>query len=377
MKHPFRRGETSGLPVEQKGGRRFHMPSRPRLDSLYMTLWTFLFSVILTAGLMAAAAYGFLMLFGMLVNPFFRMAALPVLMMVFILTLAAGLGRSKLRPMDDLVHAMHAVSQGDFSVRVDAEDVPGDMGELVSSFNDMASELGGLEMFRKDFINNFSHEFKTPIVSIRGFAKQLERDDLTDEQRREYLDIIVNESDRLANMASNVLLLSKLENQNIVTDRTDFALDEQLRRCILLLEKQWTEKELELDVELEPLEYRGNEEMMNHIWVNLLNNAIKFSPKGSTLTVLLGRENGAAVCRVRDQGPGMDEATRRRVFEKFYQGDTAHATEGNGLGLALVKRIVDLCGGAVEVESTPGVGSTFTVRLPLEGEPRVQRPTAA
>ena len=149
-------------------------------------------------------------------------------------------------------------------------------------------------------------------------------------------------------------------------DREDYRLDEQLRRCVLLLEKQWGEKDLEPDIELEEIIYRGNEEMMNHVWVNLLNNAIKFSPRGGVLTVRLAREGGEVVCTVGDQGPGMDEDTRRRVFEKFYQGDTAHATEGNGLGLSLVKRIVDLCGGSVSVESAPDSGSTFTVRLPLD-----------
>ena len=302
MRNPFRRdrSEAGGLPARREHSPRRHWPWGLRPESLYMTLWTFLFSVIVAAGIMAAAAYGFLVFFGLLVNPFFRVLALPTLLMVFILTLAAGMGRSKLRPMNDLVHAMQAVSKGDFSVRVDAEDVPGDMGELANSFNDMATELGGLELFRKDFINNFSHEFKTPIVSIRGFAKQLERDDLTDEQRREYLDIIVSESDRLANMASNVLLLSKLENQTIVTDREDYALDEQLRRCVLLMEKQWTEKALEPDVDLEAITYRGNEEMMNHVWVNLLSNAIKFSPEGAPLSVRLRREGNEAVCTVRD-----------------------------------------------------------------------------
>ena len=267
MRHPFRRGGAG----EQLPARRDDAPrGRRRPESLYMTLWTFLFSVIVAAGVMAAAAYGCLVFFGLLVNPFFRTLAMPMLLMIFILTLAAGMGRSKLRPMNDLMHAMHAVSRGDFSVRVDAEDVPGDRGELAGSFNDMAAELGSLELFRKDFINNFSHEFKTPIVSIRGFAKQLERDDLTDAQRREYLEIIVTESDRLANMASNVLLLSKLENQTIVTDKTDYRLDEQIRRCVLLLEKQWTEKALEPDVELEEITWHGNEEMMNHVWLNLL-----------------------------------------------------------------------------------------------------------
>ena len=341
-------------------------PEGRRRDSVYMTLMVFLIGVIITSGLLTAAAYALLLVVGLLVNPYARLLTIPMLMVFFITTLAASMGRSKLKPINDLVQAMRNVSQGDFSVRVDDEGVTGDMGRLVSSFNDMASELGGLELFRKDFINNFSHEFKTPIVSIRGFAKQLERDDLTDAQRREYLGIIVSESDRLANMSGNVLLLSKLENQTIVTDQTTYRLDEQLRKCILLLEKQWSQKDLELDLELDELPFYGNEEMLQHVWVNLLGNAIKFSPAGGTLRVTLHREGGDAVAAVRDAGPGMDEATRRRIFEKFYQGDTAHAAEGNGLGLSLVKRIVDLCQGSVEVDSAPGEGSTFTVRLPMQ-----------
>ena len=341
-------------------------PHKPKLDSIYMTLMTLLVNVLLAAGVLTAVVYVLLLFFGFFINPFFQILGMPVILMVFIMMLAAGMGRSKLRPMNELVHAMHDVSQGDFSVRVDDTDVPGDMGVLVTSFNEMAQELGGLEMFRKDFINNFSHEFKTPIVSIRGFARQLQRDDLTEEQRREYLDIIVSESDRLANMSSNVLLLSKLENQTIVTDKTLYRLDEQLRGCILLLEKQWEDKDLELDLDLEEIDFLGNEEMMSHVWVNLLSNAVKFSPQGAPLQVTLRREDGRAVVRVRDSGEGMDEATRRRIFEKFYQGDTAHATEGNGLGLPLAKRIIDLCGGSIDVDSAPGRGTAFTVRLPLE-----------
>ncbi|MBR1560994.1 MAG: HAMP domain-containing histidine kinase [Clostridia bacterium] len=339
---------------------------RRRRDSIYMTLLLFLIGIIVTSGLLTAAAYAILLVVGLLVNPYARIVTVPVLMVFFITTLAAGMGRGKLKPINDLVEAMRHVSQGDFSVRVDAEDVDGDMGRLVRSYNDMASELGGLELFRKDFINNFSHEFKTPIVSIRGFAKQLEREDLTDQQRREYLDIIVSESDRLANMSGNVLLLSKLENQTIVTDKTRFRLDEQLRKCILLMEKQWASKGLELDLDLDEAEFYGNEEMLQHVWVNLLGNAIKFSPEGGTLGVSLKAGEGQVSVCVKDTGPGMDEATRRRVFEKFYQGDTAHAAEGNGLGLSLVKRIVDLCAGTVEVDSAPGEGAAFTVRLPME-----------
>ena len=335
-----------------------------------MTLMVFLLGVIVTSAFITVAVYLFLLFFGLLVNPVFRVVAMPMVLALCIVMLYAGMGRAKLKPMSDLVQGMRAVSEGDFDVRVDEAGVSGDMGELVSTFNEMAKELGGLELFRKDFINNFSHEFKTPIVSIRGFAKQLERDDLTEEQRREYLDIIISESDRLANMSGNVLLLSKLENQTIVTDKTVYRLDEQLRRCLLLLEKQWTEKALELDLDLDEVEFLGNEEMMRHVWVNLIGNAVKFSPRGGALTLRLRREGDAAVARVSDCGEGMDEATRRRVFEKFYQGDTAHATEGNGLGLALVRRIVDLCGGAIAVESAPGAGTTLTVRLPLEAAQR-------
>ena len=237
------------------------------------------------------------------------------------------------------------------------------MGTLVNSFNDMAQELGSIEMFRKDFINNFSHEFKTPIVSIRGFAKQLERDDLTDEQRREYAAIIVSESERLANMSSNILLLTKLENQQIVTDKAKYRLDEQLRSCILLLEKQWEAKNIDLSLNLDEVDYVGNEEMMSHIWVNLIGNAVKFSEPDGLIEISCERADGAVRVEVRDHGAGMDEATQKRIFEKFYQGDSAHATEGNGLGLSLARRIVDLCGGTIEVHSRVGEGTAFIVKL--------------
>ena len=341
---------------------------RPKLkfkaNSIYMMVLSFIIGIMVISCLLTMAIYIFMMVFGFLVNPFVRIYSMPVMLVVLILLLSSGMARTKLRPMNDLVKGMQEVSQGDFSVRVEGEHMPGDMGELVRSFNNMTQELGSLELFRKDFINNFSHEFKTPIVSIRGFAKQLEREDLTEEQRREYISIIISESDRLANMSSNVLLLTKLENQTIVTDKTVYRLDEQLRSGILLLEKQWTEKNIDLDLDMDELEFRGNEEMVAHIWVNLINNAIKFSPEGGVLGVSLKMEDGQLAVRVSDQGEGMDQYTQQRIFEKFYQGDTAHATEGNGLGLSLVKRIVDLCGGTIEVQSEVGMGTTFIVRLP-------------
>ena len=344
------------------------MKGEPK-HSLTAILIAYLLFVLVLSGLLTGGSYLLLFLTGFIPGfllSHFGMPVLVILMVIlFSMMISVRLGSSKLKPMNDLINAMGKVSRGDFSVRVDGEDIPGAMGEVVQSFNGMASELGGIEMFRKDFINNFSHEFKTPIVSIRGFAKQLERDDLTEEQRREYAHLIVAESERLANMSSNILLLTKLENQQIITNKTEYRLDEQLRSCILLLEKQWSAKEIDLSLNLDEITYTGDEEMMSHVWVNLINNGIKFSPVGGVLELSCRKREKQLEVVVRDHGEGMSPETEKRIFEKFYQGDSAHATEGNGLGLSLVKRIVDLCGGKIEVESTLGAGTAFTVLLPV------------
>lgn len=284
---------------------------------------------------------------------------------LFGVLLVMSFSGQKLRPIQRVSEAMKKVAAGDFSQRVHEKHATGEIRELVDCYNRMAEELSDIEMFRSDFINNFSHEFKTPIVSIRGFARQLERDDLTEEQRREYAHIIARESERLANMSSNILLLTGYENIQIITDKTNYSLDEQLRSCILLLEKQWSDKELELDLQLDDITYYGNEEMMNHVWVNLLNNAVKFSPQGGLLEVSCMRVQNFIQVQITDHGEGMTSETQARIFEKFYQGDTAHATEGNGLGLPLANRIVQLCGGKIAVTSAPNMGATFTVYLPV------------
>ena len=343
------------------------MKRDPR-HSFNALLITYLLIILILSGSLTGIAYLALFFFGFLPGFLLSHVGSPigiiVVLILVALLISPKVGKSRFRPINQLVDAMSKVSQGDFSVRVEEGSTNGDLNILAHSFNEMAQELGGIEMFRKDFINNFSHEFKTPIVSIRGFAKQLERDDLTSEQRREYTSIIVSESERLANMSSNILLLTKLENQQIVTDKTEYRLDEQLRSCLLLLEKQWSTKEINLVLNLDEVSYVGNEEMMSHIWLNLIGNAVKFSPQQGSMEISCARRNGAAEVVVRDHGEGMSEETQRRVFEKFYQGDSAHATEGNGLGLSLVKRIVDLCGGTISVESAQGEGTAFTVTLP-------------
>lgn len=272
-----------------------------------------------------------------------------------------------LKPIEEIRDATNKMAKGDFSVRVVEWNGENEIASLQRSFNRMAQELDNTEMFRSDFINTFSHEFKTPIVSIRGFAKQLNNPDLTEEQRQEYINIIVNESDRLANMSSNVLLLSKFENVEIITDREPFSLDEQIRNVILLLEKKWTAKNLELDIELESVTITNNQEMIQHIWNNLLDNAIKFSPHNGTLSVRCRFTNaGQVIVRISDQGIGMTCDEISHIYDKFYQADTSHVTTGNGLGLSIVRRIVKLTKGHIDVTSTPGDGTTFTVILPVE-----------
>lgn len=339
--------------------------------SLGWIMLVFLLAVLINAALLTASSYLLALRTG-LVDRYARNPVWPlgliVLTFIFAVLLSVGFGIPKLRPIHKVNEAMKKVSQGDFSIRLDESRDIGEIHELICSYNHMAEELGNIEMFRKDFINNFSHEFKTPIVSIRGFARQLERDDLSEEQRREYTHIIAAESERLANMSANILLLTKLENQQIITDKADYALDEQLRSCILLLEKQWTDKEIELQLDLDPLTYCGNEEMMSHVWVNLISNAVKYSPVGGMLEISCMQVQDFIVVRVTDHGEGMSAETQMRIFEKFYQGDSAHAAEGNGLGLSLAKRIVDLCGGKITVVSAPDNGSTFSVYLPLENK---------
>lgn len=266
-----------------------------------------------------------------------------------------------------ITEGLRLIAKGDFTARVpenDKKEVVTELGDLEKTFNQMASDLQGIEMFRNDFINNFSHEFKTPIVSIRGFARQLQGGNLTEEQKKEYISIIISESERLSTMSQNVLLLTKLENQSIVTEKREFYLDEQIRSCILLLEKFWSEKNIELDIDLDEIKYTFNEEMLSHVWINLFSNAFKFTPDGGKITCTLKEYDGSVVFEIKDSGKGMTEEVKSRIFEKFYQGDASHSTMGNGIGLNIVQRIVTLAGGIITVESEPNNGSKFTVTLP-------------
>ena len=269
------------------------------------------------------------------------------------------------RYLDKISDAMQKVADGDYTVRLDAEkDQP--FRELYRNFNTMAEELGGVEMLKNDFINGYAHELRTPITSINGFAEMLLNDDgtLSREEKRSYLEIIASESRRLADLAGNSLLMSKLDSQKIIPDKKPFSLDEQLRRCSILLSGQWTEKELDMTMDLDEAVYVGDYDLMQHLWINLLTNAVKYTPKGGSITVTLKNEEKFIAVSVADTGKGIPPEDRERIFDKYYQTDKSHSKRGLGLGLAICKRIVQLCNGTLEVESEVGVGSTFTVRLP-------------
>lgn len=277
--------------------------------------------------------------------------------------------RIYLRPFNRIVSQMNRLASGDFKARLSFGKPIGDHStfrELTDSFNTMAQELESTEMLRADFINNFSHEFKTPIVSIAGFAKLLKKGNLSSEQQAEYLDIIEEESLRLADMATNVLHMTKVENQTILTDVSRFNLSEQLRSCVLMLiEGKWAKKDIDFNLEFDEHMIMADEELLKHVWLNLLDNAIKFSPPGGTVAV--GVHDGGDVIHVAVANSGSDIAPEHqaKIFNKFYQADTSHVGEGNGIGLALVKMVTELHEGSVSVSSRGGV-TEFTVTLPKE-----------
>lgn len=266
------------------------------------------------------------------------------------------------KPIHALTSATRRLEEGDFTVRL-PEKTPGEVGELVCSFNKMTEALGRTAYLQKDFISSVSHEFKTPIASIRGFAQLLQMPGLTEEQRSEYVDLIARESDRLSRLSETLLRLTALEQQTASATLSEFSLDEQIRQVILRLEPAWSAQDIGWQLDLDSVKIVSDEALLGHVWVNLIQNAIKFSPEGATIEVrVMMAEN--AVVEITDHGIGMDEETLTRIFERFYQADKSHSQEGVGLGLCLVKRILDMLGGTVSVRSKPQEGSTFRVLVP-------------
>ena len=266
-------------------------------------------------------------------------------------------------PIKKLRHAIDRVAEGDFSVRLEDQSTSKEIMEIYTGFNLMVHELSSIEILQTDFVSNVSHEFKTPISAIEGYSTLLQGSENLDDNQREYVDKILLNTRRLSSLVGSILLLSKLENQQIPTNQSSYRLDEQIRQSLVAQEIAWIQKDIELDVELERLSYLGNEPMMRHVWDNLISNAVKFSPQGGAVKLRLIRKLGKPVFTIEDQGPGLSEEAKKHLFDKFYQEDSSHKQEGNGLGLALVKRILTIEKGQITAENIPEGGCRFTVTL--------------
>ena len=287
----------------------------------------------------------------------------------------SGVNFSLVTPLRSMTFAMEQLACGNFDYRMEkgARLRLREVDDFSEAFNMAAAELAGTEMMRASFISDFSHEFRTPINSMAGFAQLLAEDDLTDEERREYASIIGEESRRLAGLSERILLLSKMEAATVLPNVETVDVAEQLRRAVALLNRRADERAVAVDMSLDPCVVRGNADYLMQLWTNLLDNALKFSPEGGRVSIALyggrrgedGAASGEAVVWVSDEGCGMDADTKAHIFDRFYQGDASHASAGSGLGLTLCHRIAQLHDGSIQVQSAPGKGSVFEVRLPL------------
>ena len=269
-------------------------------------------------------------------------------------------------PITCLGKAMKEVAGGNFHVAMQSDSKLKEVRDIYESFNRMVKELGNTETLQTDFISSVSHEFKTPINAIEGYASLLQDHHQSPEEQETYIEKILFNTRRLSTLTGNILLLSKINNQSIRPQRTVFRLDEQIRQAIVALEQKWTEKNIDFDVELDKVTYSGYESLLLHVWSNLIDNAIKFDPPGGMICLRLRQADDEAVFTIDDNGPGIAPEEQERIFHKSYQSDSSREMSGNGLGLALVKQIVEFSGGTVSVENLPEAGCRFTVRLPMQ-----------
>lgn len=353
------------------------MKKGERKDRLSLTLlFAFVILAFLIVTLLLAMGVGYLLIaLGIIkvvgeryLSPSTAFLSLSVNSLVLGAILSALAARYPMEPLNRIITQMNRLASGDFKARLEFKGLLGkhpEIREICDSFNTMAQELESTEMLRSDFINNFSHEFKTPIVSITGFAKLLKRADLSEEQRLEYISIIEAESVRLTSLATNILNLTKYENQSILTDVAEYNLSEQIRSCILALEGKWARKGVDFNLDFQEYLFWGNKEMMQHAWLNLVDNAIKFSPTGQTVEIRIREKGKRYVITISNRGEEIPPEKKNKIFRKFYQGDESHSAEGNGIGLALVKSVVELHQGSVGVSSGNGM-VIFTVTLPKQ-----------
>ena len=330
-------------------------------------IWVYIIGIIVVIG--GVMAYG---LIGSIVFDLDRNSAIsmlgmiPLMSLIYFLAMRPVVKRLSER-MEKLFAGMNEVSEGNLDYQIDLQNA-GEYKALYKQFNDMTMELKKTKEEMEAFSNEFAHEFKTPITAISGFADILTEtgEDIETKERMEYLKMIQDESRRLLHLSQNTLLLSKMEAMQVVVEKEDLDLAEQIRQCLILLSKSLDEKNIEIDMDEDlSLQFNGNRELLQHIWINLINNAIKFTPEGGTIAITGKKDDARINISIADTGIGMDEETVSHIFEKYYQNDPVSLTKGSGIGLAIVKRIVDLCGGEITVSSWLGTGSKFTIILPI------------
>ena len=331
----------------------------------YLTLFIFVISFV-TAALLIC-----LYLFFVKINLISELHIMWSVVILFFCSIAIstslvrGLGnRILFRSLRQIIDASKAVANGDFTQRLEAPREK-EVAEICESFNEMVDKLGNNELLARDFVSNVSHQFKTPISSIHGYAQLLESNDLTDEERNEYIKIIKEKSIALSELINDILVLSRLEHTSMAIPKELFSVDEQLRKCVLTMEDMLSEKEMNTVLELQSVKYLGCKDLLSEVWNNLLENAIKFSETGGTITVILECDFDNVKVIVRDNGIGMNAETKDRMYDKFYRGKEVYHRPGSGLGMALVKNIISKHGGNISVKSEVGKGSEFTVLLPL------------
>lgn len=346
------------------------MKKDPRINAKTLTWGGYLVMFLLTAFVCSAALVVYMAQTGVPENRLFIFSMVGLVLALS----AAGVGvfalirRNLLRPVRKLSEAAQQVAKGDFSVRLAPMRKDGMKDEfevLFDDFNTMTEELSSTETLKTDFISNVSHEMKTPLAVIKNYAELLQAPELSEDDRLEYAQSVEEAASKMTELITNILRLNRIENQKIVPEIKRYDVCRQLADCLLQFESRWEEKRIEPDFDLEDSAYvSADESLLELVWNNLMSNAIKFTEPGGSVTVRQRTEGYKVVVSFTDTGCGISEEAQARIFDKFYQGDTSHATEGNGLGLALVKRVMALLGGEIAVESELGKGSTFTVSLP-------------
>lgn len=331
-------------------------------------LWVFfgmmIFTVFLTlSALIILISWFVTEQFDPVIKPFYLIVFMIVFVSLSGTAISTLISRTILKPIQELGKAMKQVAEGDFSIQLGQFSTIGEVEQLFRNFNQMVQDLNSIEALRKDFISTVSHEFKTPLSTVKGYVQLMDSPDLSSEQKQTYLKRIRQGTEQLTHMTENILRLSKLEHQVSNLVRTEFRLDEQLRQVIIFLQNQWEARQIEFSIDLIPLKIRADQELLYQVWLNLLDNAIKYNQDQGKIQVKLSENQQTIKVEISDQGIGMSKETLAHLFDKFYQADQSRQTQGNGLGLALVSSIVRLHGGKIKVDSQLNQGSTFTVLL--------------